>query len=254
MGELAGRVAVVTGGGGGIGTATALTFVREGAAVAVLDIDAEAAEATLSKVTQAGGRGCSRTCDVADEQSISDAFDFVEGTIGGPDVLFNNAGVLGPLGTVVDTSRADFDQCVAVNLRGVFLCAGEFIRRLRTSGKSGSVVNTASMNATYAEVGFPAYHATKGGVAALTRALALQHIAEGIRVNCVCPGAVDTAMGAPPGTDREAAARPYPIGRFARPEEIAEVVTFLCSERASFIVGAAVYADGGMTIGLQEPM
>jgi NAD(P)-dependent dehydrogenase (short-subunit alcohol dehydrogenase family) len=254
MSTLAGRVAVVTGAAGGIGSATALTLAREGASVAAVDLDLDGATAVAQRVRAAGGSASADRCDVSRESDVRDAFAHITQELGVPDILFNNAGVAGPVELAPDASLEEFDRCVAVNLRAIFVCAAEFIRGLRAASRPGSIVNTASVNALYAEPFAPAYTATKGGVTALTRALALQHISEGIRVNCVCPGYTDTPMGHPPGLsaqDMEQVASWHPIGRLAQPEEIAEVVAFLSSERASFMVGASVMVDGGMSIGAQ---
>lgn len=253
MGRLAERTAIVTGGGGGIGAASALALAREGAAVAVLDLRAEEAEATAERVRSQGGKASAHACDVSDPAQVHDVFEQVGERFGVADILFNNAGISGPEATAPDTPIEEFDRCVAVNLRAPFICASECIRRLRAAGKPGAIVNTASVNAVFAEPEFPAYVTTKGGVAALTRALALDHAREGIRVNCICPGYVETGMTKQffeaGGEAVEAAERMHAIGRFAQPEEIAEVVVFLCSDASSFVAGASVMVDGGMSIG-----
>jgi NAD(P)-dependent dehydrogenase (short-subunit alcohol dehydrogenase family) len=218
----------------------------------VLDLDERAATTVAAALAADAGRALGIACDVSDPDQVHAAFERVTAELGAPDILFNNAGVPGPEATVADTPIADFDRCVAVNLRGVFICAGELVRRLRAAGRPGAIVNTASVNAVFAEPQFPAYVATKGAVAALTRAMALDHAREGIRVNCVCPGYVDTPMTAPQvatGGGLELTANLHAIGRIARPEEIADVVAFLCSDAASFVVGASVLVDGGLSIG-----
>jgi NAD(P)-dependent dehydrogenase (short-subunit alcohol dehydrogenase family) len=254
VGRLVGRTAVVTGGGGGIGATTARALAREGAAVAVLDVEQEGAGGTAASIRESGGRAFAETCDVSDPDQIEAAFARVEAELGVPDVLFANAGIVGPETTAPETPIEEFDRCVAVNLRGPFACAAEFIRRLRAAGQPGSIVNTASMNAVFAEPGFPVYCATKGAIAALTRALALDHGHEGIRVNCICPGYVETPMtrplfeaGGPAGADFTAGLNP--LGRVAQPEEIAELVVFLSSADAAYITGASMFVDGGMSIG-----
>lgn len=254
MSRLVDRTAVVTGGGGGIGAATSRALAREGAAVAVVDLRVQEAEVTAEAVRRDGGVALACACDVSDPDQVRAVFERVTAELGVPDILFNNAGIAGPEASAPDTPIEEFDRCVAVNLRGPFICASECIRRLRAAGKPGTIVNTASVNAVFAEPEFPAYVATKGAVAALTRALALDHAREGIRVNCVCPGYVETGMTKPQfevGGDEgvDVAARMHAVGRVAQPEEIAEVVAFLCSDAASFVVGASVMIDGGMSIG-----
>ncbi len=252
--SLRSRTAVVTGGGSGIGAATASALARDGAAVAVLDLDERAATAVAARIVANAGRALALACDVSEPDQVHAAFERVTAELGAPDVLFNNAGISGPEATVADTPIADFDRCVAVNLRGVFICAGELVRRLRAAGRPGVIVNTASVNAVFAEPQFPAYVATKGAVAALTRAMALDHAREGIRVNCICPGYVDTPLTTPlvevgDGSALETMANMHAVGRIAQPEEIADVVAFLCSDAASFVVGASVMVDGGLSIG-----
>jgi NAD(P)-dependent dehydrogenase (short-subunit alcohol dehydrogenase family) len=256
MSNLDGRTALVTGGGGGIGAATAKALAAAGAAVAVLDLDRESAEASAAAIDAAGGRALAHACDVTDSEQVGAAFDRAAAELGPPDILFNNAGIAGPEATAPDTPLEEFDRCVAVNLRAPFICAAELIRRLRAAGQPGAIVNTASMNAVFAEPLFPAYVATKGAIAALTRALALDHAREGIRVNCICPGYVETPMTKPlfaAGGEAgiEFAAQMHAIGRVAQPEEIAAVVVFLCGDGASFLAGASVMVDGGASIGAQ---
>jgi NAD(P)-dependent dehydrogenase (short-subunit alcohol dehydrogenase family) len=256
MGPLVDRTAVVTGGGGGIGAATAAAMARAGASVAVLDVSYELAQATAASIQTEGGRALAAACDVTSAEQVAAAFDMTAERFGVPNALFNNAGIAGPETSAPDTALDEFDRCVAVNLRGVFVCAAEFIRRLRSSNRPGTIVNTASVNAFYAEPQFPTYVATKGAVSALTRALALDHASEGIRVNCVCPGYVATPMTKPlfeVGGDAgaDAVGKMHALGRIAQPREIADVVVFLCSDSASFIVGASVMVDGGMSIGTQ---
>jgi NAD(P)-dependent dehydrogenase (short-subunit alcohol dehydrogenase family) len=252
--NLENRVAVITGGGGGIGAATARRFAAAGAKIALLDL--ADTEQVVGELRDSGAEAEGWRCDVTQESSIRDAFDAIASTFGTPDVLFNNAGIVGPEETVDATDPAELERCFAVNIRGVYLCSSAFVRALRRESLPGSIVNTASVNAVFAEPGYAAYIATKGAVTSLTRAMGLHHVKHGIRVNCVCPGYVDTPMTAAQGlseSELDAMVGWHPIGRLARPDEIAEVVTFLASDAASFMVGASVMVDGGMSIGAQLP-
>jgi NAD(P)-dependent dehydrogenase (short-subunit alcohol dehydrogenase family) len=252
-GRLDGASAVVTGGGSGMGAATALAMAKEGAAVTVVDIVGEQAQATVDTIVAGGGRAIAAACDVSDVGQVREAFDVATAAHGVPTVLFNNAGIAGPLVPAPDTPIEEFDRCIAVNLRGVFIVAAEFVRRARAAKVSAAAVNTASINSFHVEPNAPAYCATKGAVVALTRAMALDHAREGIRINCVCPGQVLSPMTQPlyeavPG-GLEAAVQLHPVGRIGQPEDIAGMVIYLCSDEASFVTGASFVVDGGLTIG-----
>jgi NAD(P)-dependent dehydrogenase (short-subunit alcohol dehydrogenase family) len=236
-----------------MGAATARAMADEGAAVTVLDIVGEHAEAIAASIVADGGKAIAAECDVSDVGQVSEAFDTATAAHGVPTALFNNAGIAGPLVTAPDTPIEEFDRCIAVNLRGVFIVAAEFVRRARDANLSAAAVNTSSINSFYVEPSAPAYCASKGAVVALTKAMALDHAREGIRINCVCPGQVLSPMTQPlyeaiPG-GVEAAAELHPIGRLGRPDDIASMVTYLCSDEASFVTGAIFVVDGGLTIG-----
>jgi NAD(P)-dependent dehydrogenase (short-subunit alcohol dehydrogenase family) len=252
--RLDGASAIVTGGGSGIGAATALEMAREGAAVAILDIAGMQAQATADRIVQGGGRAIAAACDVSDVDQVREAFDAATAAHGVPTALFNNAGISGPALPAPDTPIEEFDRCVAVNFRGVFIVAAEFVRRVRAAKLAAAAVNTASIDAFHVEPNVPTYCATKGAVIALTRAMALDHAGEGIRINCICPGLIETGMTRPfeatGPSSREAAEQVHPIGRIGRPEEIATTVTYLCSDEASFVTGASVVVDGGLTLGV----
>lgn len=253
--RLTGRSAVVTGGGGGLGGATAIAMAREGAAVAILDINGDLASGTADRIVQAGGRAIGVECDVSDPDQVRRAFDVATDRHGVPTALFNNAGISGPLKPVPDIPVEEFDHCVAVNFRGVFLVAAEFLRRARAAKLEAAMVSTSSIDAVFTEPESAVYSATKGAVISMTRTMALDHAREGIRINCVCPGHVLSPMTKPfydaqPGA-LEQAERMHALGRIGRPDEIANAVVFLCSDESSFVTGTALIIDGGMSLGAQ---
>jgi NAD(P)-dependent dehydrogenase (short-subunit alcohol dehydrogenase family) len=243
---LAGKSALVTGGASGIGAATALAMAREGARVLVADRNDPAA--TVAAINAAGGQALGMVADVTDEEAVAAMVARAVGAFGRLDCAFNNAGIapaaIGKAGVATgDTERAAWEAVLAVNLTGVFLCLRAEIQAMR--GKGGAIVNTASIAGMRALTGAAAYVASKHGVIGLTRTAAAEE-APGIRVNAVCPGFVDTPMTADVRARRGPAIEARaPMRRFGRPEEIAEVVVFLCSDRASFIAGSAWTADGG---------
>ena len=205
MGRLTGRTAIVTGGGSGIGRATSAALAREGAAVLVVDRDVARAEETCVLISDRNGRSTPAECDVADEASVEAMF-AVADEFGPVDILFNNAGV-GAGGDAVNTTVAEWDQTLDVNLKGVWLCSRAFLRRVLDAKRPAVIVSTSSTNAFYAEPGSAAYTASKGGVSALTRSMALDYARHGVRINCVCPGIIDTPM-----TQPMLAAEPDPRG------------------------------------------
>ncbi|GAB3354724.1 MULTISPECIES: SDR family NAD(P)-dependent oxidoreductase [Amycolatopsis] len=253
-GRLAGRVAVVTGGGGGIGGAAAKLFAEEGAAVAVLDVAAAAAKETVDAIQQAGGTAIAVTADITDARAVDAVFDRIERELGSVGVLYNNAGV-NSAGSVVDAEEDDWDRCMAVNVKGTFLCARAAARQMVRSGK-GSIVNQGSVAALVGVANFAAYCASKGAVVALTRSMSVDLAPKGVRVNAICPGTVYTPLMEPMLTARGGGdlekglamtTAKYPIGRLGTPAEIANVALFLSSDEAAFLTGSVVAADGGMT-------
>jgi NAD(P)-dependent dehydrogenase (short-subunit alcohol dehydrogenase family) len=248
------KVAIVTGAGSGIGRATALAFAAEGARVVLVDRDEAAGAASLGLVTAAGGQGHLVVADVsrgADTERIVAEAVRVFGRL---DALVNNAAVMVSK-AVPELSEEEWDYVLGVNLKGVFLCSKQAILCFRRQGGGGTIVNMASVNSFYAEAGIAAYCAAKGGVQQLTRAMAIDHSGEGIRINCICPGWIDTPMNA--GFFADPAARAFAdklhaIGRIGQPAEIASVAAFLVSDAAAFVTGASIVADGGFSAGLSS--
>ena len=253
-GKLAGKVAVVTGGGSGIGRAAATLFASEGAAVAVVDLIAQAAKEAAAHITRAGGRATAVGADIADTGQVTSAFEQVTSELGRVDVLYNNAGV-NSSGSVVEATDDDWDRCFAVNAKGTFLCSRAAARSmLRTGG--GSIINQGSVAAVVGVANFASYCASKGAVVALTRSMSVDLAPRGIRVNAICPGTVYTPLMEPMlrargGGDVEAGlaltVAKYPIGRLGTPAEIAAVALFLACDDSSFLTGSVITADGGMT-------
>ncbi len=239
------RVALITGAATGIGRATAQRLAEEGATV-VCGIESEAQANALGKL----GR---QILDVREPESWRIAVERIVAEHGGVDVLVNNAGIRPP-GTAERVSRAAWDETIAVNLTGTFLGCREVIPVMRRRG-GGAIVNVASFNGIRAVQGVIAYSASKGGVVALTMSMALDHAKDKIRVNCVCPGMVDTPMSRhafdhadDPAAAFQAMCDRHPIGRIGEPEEIASVIAYLASCDADFMTGQAVAADGGRTV------
>ena len=245
--RLRGKAAIVTGGGAGIGKAISTLFAREKARVAVADIDLGAAQATASEIAENGGSALALRADV---RSAGDVERMVRDTVaafGRLDILVNNAGV-GTDGDVVQLPEEEWRRILDVNLTGVFLCCKFAIPQMKRSG-GGSIVNIASIAARVGGSVSCVYPASKAGVVALSRNTALEFAAEGIRVNCVCPGHVDTALTytLKDPQVREALIGRYPLGRLGTAEEIAGAALFLASDEASFITGSELTVDGGYT-------
>ncbi len=242
------RVALVTGAGSGIGRATAVAFARAGARVVVSDRDAAGGEQTVASIRSAGGDALFVRADVAVARDVEALVARAMHAYGRLDFAFNNAGIEGKQALTADTSEEDWDRIIAVNLKGVWLCMKHEIPRMLT-GQGGAIVNCSSVAGLVGFAQLPAYVASKHGVVGLTKATALEYARSGIRVNAVCPGAIQTPM-----IDRVVAARPEmaaalaaaePVGRMGRPEEIAAAVVWLCSDEASFVTGQAWAVDGG---------
>jgi NAD(P)-dependent dehydrogenase (short-subunit alcohol dehydrogenase family) len=252
-GKLDGRVAFITGAGSGIGRAAAELFAAEGAAVAVVDLNGEAAEETVAKVVAEGGRAVALAANVAVAADVEAAVARTVEELGGLDVLYNNAGV-DSRGSVADAEEADWDRCFNVNAKGTFLCSRAAVPALSVRG--GTIINQGSVAGLVAVPNFAAYCAAKGAVVALTRSMAIDLAPRRIRVNAICPGTVFTPLMEPMlrargDGDLEAGlaktVAKYPIGHLGSPEEIARVALFLAGDDSSFLTGSIVTADGGMT-------
>jgi 2-keto-3-deoxy-L-fuconate dehydrogenase len=253
-GRLDGKVALITGGASGIGLATAERFVDEGAAVVLADKQAETVENIAALFRATGGRVQAVVTDVTRSAEVRHAVEAAVSHFGRLDILFANAGI-GYSGAIVDATDDDWDEVMAVNAKGVFLCARESIRQMLAQDPlGGSIVINGSISGLAGIPGQAPYAPSKGAVVQLTRQLAVEYASRGIRVNCVCPGTVDTpvlrrgmAMSGDPDGFLAMLVAGHPIGRIGRAEEIAAAVAFLASEDASFVTGAILPVDGGYT-------
>lgn len=245
-------VALITGGGSGIGRAMALAFAREGAAVACADISAGAADETAQLVRSQGARALALQLDVTQAAAVSAALQRVLTEFGKLDILCNNAGI-GVAGKVAETDESDWDRIMTVNVKGVFLGSKYAIPLFLAQGH-GCIINTASVAGLVGVKDRAAYCASKGAVIALTKAMAVDHARDNIRINCIAPGTVETPwvkrINAHLGDYeqvREVMAARQPMGRMGTPEEVAEAAVYLASPRASFVHGSALVIDGGLT-------
>jgi len=248
--QLSGKVAVITGGASGIGRATALLFAREGAAIALADVNEDAGKRVADEVVKAGGRAFFESIDVT---RAADCQRLVERTIrefGRIDILFNNAGII-RRATVLDLGEDDWDRVMAVNVKSIYLLSREVIPHMQKTG-GGTIVNTASGWGLAGGAKAAVYCASKGAVVLLTKAMAIDHGPQKIRVNCICPGDTDTGMlrdeAQQLGEESErflAESAKRPLGRVGTPEEIAQAALYLASDASSFVTGAALVVDGG---------
>lgn len=242
------KVAIVTGGSFGIGRATALAFSKKGAKVVIADWSED--NETLNLIKDAGGEAIFVKCDVSKASDVKAMVEKAISTFGRLDYAFNNAGIEGVTAPVQDCSEENWDKTIGVNLKGIWLCMKYEIPEILKQGK-GVIVNCASIAGLVGYSGLPAYAASKHGVIGLTKTSALECAKLGIRVNAVCPGAIKTPMidrltGKKKEVEQQFAAM-EPIGRLGQPEEVANAVTWMCSDEASFITGHAMAVDGGWT-------
>ncbi len=250
--RLAGKVAIITGGGSGIGRASAIRFAAEGARLVVVDWKPEGGCETVARIQAEGGEAVFVEADVSKEADVQRMVATAVDTFGGLDTLVNNAAVQ-VFGTIPETSTSDWHKVMDVNLKGAYLGCKYAIPHMIIQG-GGCIVNMSSALGFVGDPAMPAYGATKGGILAMTKAMAQAHGRQNIRVNCICPGDVDTPIVQeyfdrqpdPAAARREVAAH-YALGRIAQPEEIAHVALFLASDESSFLTGTAIVADGGLT-------
>ena len=255
MFRLDGKTAVVTGAGSGIGQAIASTFARNGARVFALDRDLKAASGTVETIRAAGGAALALDCDVAIADSVEAAFARIDSDKNSQriDILINNAGIAN-IGTVENTSEADFDRVYSVNVKGIFLCSRAVVRRMLASG-GGVILNLASIASLIGLTDRFSYSMSKGAVLTMTRSIAVDYVKRGIRCNCICPARVHTPFvdgylrATYPGREAEMfkqLSEYQPLGRMGTPEEVAALALYLCSDEASFITGQAYPIDGGV--------
>ncbi|HZQ54997.1 MAG TPA: glucose 1-dehydrogenase [Bryobacteraceae bacterium] len=244
------QVALVTGAGSGIGLATARAFAETGAAVALIDMDENAAGAAVEQLLSAGCKAIALRCDVSNEDAVAAAVHQTISAFGQLDFAFNNAGIQVPVAETADARGDDFDRVMAINLRGVWNCMKHELRHMRERG-TGAIVNCSSTGGLIGTPGLGAYTASKHGVIGLTKSAALEYAARGIRINAVCPGVIDTPMVAHALADHpetmKAVMEEIPLGRLGKSEEIASAVLWLCSPGAGFMVGQVIVPDGGYT-------
>ena len=249
------KVAIVTGAAGGIGRASVRRFAQEGARVVAADIQSQGVEETAREVgADFPDAVIPRTVDVSKADQVEKLVADALSHFGHLDILFSNAAIMLD-GSVVDLPEADWDALFAVNVKGAFLCGKYGIPAMREKG-GGSFIITASANSFFAESDIAGYCATKGAVMQLTRAMAIDHGPEGVRVNCICPGWIETPMSLPfleeNPEGRNFAGRIAPLGRIGQPADVADVAVFLASDESRFVTASAYNVDGGWTAGMTK--
>ena len=251
--SLQNKVILITGGGSGIGRATAICCAQRGARIIVSDIDEAGGAETVRAVEATGAKGRFARCDVTQADQVDALVQGIVSAEGRLDGAFNNAGIESDWGALVRNSEETFDRTLAVNVKGVWLCLRAEIRQLLEQRGGGSIVNTASVAGLVGVQGGAPYVASKHAVVGLSKTAALDYAEQGIRVNAVCPGVIDTPMVdrlvKTSGMTQEQLLAMEPIGRVGQPAEIGEMVAWLLSDAASFVTGAAIPADGGFVAG-----
>jgi NAD(P)-dependent dehydrogenase (short-subunit alcohol dehydrogenase family) len=247
-----GKVALVTGAASGLGFATVKAFAEAGASVALVDWDEQAVKTAAEKLTAAGHKVLAITCDVSDDKQVEEMVNKIVAKFGRLDAAYNNAGVQNELVGAADQTSDDFERVTGINYRGVWSCMKFELQQMRKQG-SGAIVNCSSIGGILGGAERGTYHGAKHGVIGLTKSAALEYAAQGIRINSICPGLFQTSM-----SDKMIAAgqkealdvmlKQVPINRLGRPDEIASVVLFLCSDAASMVVGHTLVVDGGYSI------
>jgi NAD(P)-dependent dehydrogenase (short-subunit alcohol dehydrogenase family) len=254
--ELRGKVVIVTGGTSGIGRDTAVLFAKAGTNVVVAGRREAEGKETIGLIRAAGGDGLFVKTDVSRAADVRGLVQKTVEKFGRLDVAFNNAGIEGSWSPIAEQSEEDWDSTIDINLKGVWLCLKYEIQQMLKQGGGGAIVNMASVAGFIGSAGAATYCASKHGVMALTKSAALETARSGIRVNVVCPAVIETPMGerlwgAPEA--KKFALGLHPIGRFGRPEEIAEAVLWMCSDGASFMTGQSLVLDGGFLAGPNTP-
>lgn len=248
------KVIVITGSGSGIGQAMAIQFAGQGGTVAIVELTEDGGQDTLNAITEAGGNANVYGCDVADTDAVQKTMDQIEEDLGPIDVLINNAGIA-HIGNVVSTQPEDMDRIYNVNIKGVYNCLHSVVEKMQTRQK-GVVLNLASLASKVAVADRFAYSMSKGAVLTMTYSVAIDYVKDGIRCNCICPARVHTPFvdgylknNYPDNADEmfEKLSAYQPIGRMGKPEEIANLAIYLCSDEAAFVTGSAYDIDGGVT-------
>jgi NAD(P)-dependent dehydrogenase (short-subunit alcohol dehydrogenase family) len=247
-----GKIALVTGAASGLGLATVKAFAESGAPVALADSNESGVRAAADALTTRGHKALAIGCDVSDDEQVEAMVKRTVATFGRLDVAYNNAGVQNLVAETADATRDDFDRVVAVNLRGVWSCMKFELCQMRKQA-SGAIVNCSSIGGLKGAPGRGTYQATKHGVLGFTKSAALEYATRGIRINAVCPGLiwtpmVDRMVGAGQGEALKAMEKSVPMERVGRPEEVANVVLWLCSDAASYVTGQAISVGGGLVI------